>query len=111
VTLTLHASGLECLTQRISRMAIPQNLSIPVHADPLRYELPNLAKRLAAKGAVKIVAIGSSSTAGEGNIVPYPSRLEAMLRDKYQNPLIKVINLGIGGLGGAGGRGAHAGSH
>ncbi len=78
-------------------MADPQDLLIPVHADPLQYPLPHLAARLALQGAVKIVAIGSSSTAGEGGIVPYPSRLEAALRNKYGNPLIQVINQGIGG--------------
>ncbi|SRR5581483_5040805 len=76
-------------------MADPQNL-IPVHADAL-LPLPNLAKSLARKGKVKIVAIGSSSTAGEGGIVPYPSRLQDVLRQKYGNPLIEVINQGIGG--------------
>lgn len=78
-------------------MADPQDLLIPVHADPLQYPLPKLADRLAARGVVKIVAIGSSSTAGEGGIVPYPSRLETALRNKYGNPLIEVINQGIGG--------------
>lgn len=78
-------------------MADQQNLYIPVHADPLPYPLPRLAKCLARKGVVKIVAIGSSSTAGEGGIAPYPARLEATLRDRYQNPLIRVVNQGIGG--------------
>ncbi|WP_156927951.1 SGNH/GDSL hydrolase family protein [Bradyrhizobium sp. Tv2a-2] len=43
------------------------------------------------------MAIGSSSTAGEGNIVPYPYRLQDDLRKTYKNNLIEVIDLGIGG--------------
>ncbi|HLG80794.1 MAG TPA: SGNH/GDSL hydrolase family protein [Bradyrhizobium sp.] len=44
-----------------------------------------------------IVAIGSSSTAGEGGIKPYPAYLQDMLRQKYGNPQISVINKGVGG--------------
>ena len=78
-------------------MADQKNLYIPVHADALPYPLPNIARSLARKGKVKIVAVGSSSTAGEGGIAPYPSRLQDVLRQKYGNPLIDVINQGIGG--------------
>jgi hypothetical protein len=73
------------------------NLYIPVHADALQYPLPHLAKRLAGNGDVKIVAIGSSSTAGEGDIVPYPYRLEGALRNKYKDRMIDVVNRGISG--------------
>jgi hypothetical protein len=78
-------------------MADPQDLLIPVHADPLQYPLPHLAERLASKAAVKIVAIGSSSTAGEGGIAPYPERLQEMLRQMYPNSDINVINKGVSG--------------
>jgi hypothetical protein len=78
-------------------MSDQPNLYIPVHAEALPYPLPNIAKFLAKKGKVKIVAIGSSSTAGEGGIVPYPARLQDTLRQRYGNPLIEVVNLGIGG--------------
>ena len=78
-------------------MADPQDLLIPVHADPLQYPLPHFAERLALKGAVKIVAIGSSSTAGDGGIAPYPERLQEMLRQTYRNSQIDVINKGVGG--------------
>lgn len=79
------------------QMTDQPNLYIPVHADALQYPLPKLAQRLAGKGKTKIVTIGSSSTAGEGGIVPYPSRLQDRLREKFGNPLIDVINQGIGG--------------
>ena len=78
-------------------MADPQDLLIPVHADPLQYPLPHFAERLALKGAVKIVAIGSSSTAGDRGIAPYPERLQEMLRQTYRNSQIDVINKGVGG--------------
>lgn len=78
-------------------MTDPKNPLIPVHADPLQYPLPHLAERLAGKGVVKVVAIGSSSTAGEGGIKAYPEYLRDALRQKYDNPHIEVINEGIGG--------------
>jgi lysophospholipase L1-like esterase len=73
------------------------NRYIPSHADAFRYRLSNFANRLNGAGSIKIVAIGSSSTAGEGDIVPYTYRLEAALRAKYPNRMIDVLNRGIGG--------------
>jgi hypothetical protein len=70
------------------------NRFIPVHADPFIHPLPNFAKALAGSEVIKIVAIGSSSTAGEGNIVPYPARLETSLRAKYRDRVI-VLNRGV----------------
>jgi lysophospholipase L1-like esterase len=70
---------------------------IPVQPAPFEYDLPNLAEAIAAAGNVKIVALGSSTTAGEGGIVAYPCRLEAVLRDRYANPGIDVINRGVSG--------------
>jgi len=63
----------------------------------LKYPLPNFSAALRGKDPVKIVAIGSSSTAGREDVVPYPSRLEMYLRRKYANPRIDVINRGKGG--------------
>jgi hypothetical protein len=70
---------------------------IPVQAIPFEYGLPNLAQAIEASDTVKIVALGSSTTAGEGGIVAYPYRLETLLRDKYMSPRINVINRGVGG--------------
>jgi hypothetical protein len=50
---------------------------IPVQPAPLDFDLPKLAERLKGAGAVKIVALGSSTTAGRGDVVAYPYRLEA----------------------------------
>ncbi len=70
---------------------------IPVQPAPFEYDLPNLAEAIEAASRVKIVALGSSTTAGEGGIVAYPYRLEAFLRDSYANPRIDVLNRGVGG--------------
>jgi len=62
-----------------------------------KYPLPHLAQSLKSQRKVKIVAIGSSSTAGEGNIVPFPCRLELALRGQFHGRMIDVLNRGIGG--------------
>lgn len=67
------------------------------HPDAVRYELPHLAQALKSLRKIKIVAIGSSSTAGEGDIVPYPYRLELALRKRFPDRMIDVLNRGIGG--------------
>jgi hypothetical protein len=69
------------------------NRYIPAHADAFGHPLPNFTKRLVGGGSVKIVALGSSSTAGEGGIVPYPVRLEAAMQAKYGDRVI-VLNRG-----------------
>lgn len=68
------------------------------------HPLPNLARSLKQRNT-KIVAFGSSSTSGMLSVVPYPARLELMLRNEYgadgSNPfgkrMINVINRGVGG--------------
>ena len=52
------------------------------HADLFNFKhaLPHLTESLKKQRKIKIVAIGSSSTAGETDVVPYPSRLEMLLR-------------------------------
>lgn len=73
------------------------NPDIP--ARPRIFDLPlrHMAARLAERGPVKIVAIGSSSTEGEGDIVPYPQRLQALLRSNFKDIEIEVLNRGKGG--------------
>jgi GDSL-like lipase/acylhydrolase family protein len=66
--------------------------------------LPNLARSLKQRNT-KIVAFGSSSTSGMLSVVPYPARLELMLRsefgiqmiDGFGKRMINVINRGVGG--------------
>lgn len=65
--------------------------------------LPRLAARLAGSEPVRIVAIGSSSTAGAGATsreAAYPSRLEAALRERFPGRSITVVNRGINGQDG-----------
>ena len=71
-------------------------------ADQARFDAPlvRTARRLAAGTSVKIVAIGSSSTAGAGASSPaasYPSRLAAELRGGCRATTITVINRGVNG--------------
>jgi lysophospholipase L1-like esterase len=68
---------------------------IPYQRVPFEFCLPRFAAAL-DKGWVKIVAIGSSTTAGEGGIAPYPSRLLSLLRSRYGDKF-DVINRGVGG--------------
>jgi acyl-CoA thioesterase I len=66
--------------------------------------LKNLARSLKQRNT-KIVAFGSSSTSGRFAVVPYPARLELMLRNEYGSQgdfpfgkrMINVINRGVGG--------------
>jgi lysophospholipase L1-like esterase len=69
---------------------------IPVGPILFKHGLPHFARSL-IKGKPKIIAIGSSTTAGEGNIRPYPDRLLSLLQIQYPNAKITMINEGIGG--------------
>jgi hypothetical protein len=82
------------------------NCEIPAHHSPFDNALSHFSNRFNSDGPIKIVAIGSSSTAGEGGIAPYPCRLELALRDehswpdgadKFKKRMIDVINRGVGG--------------
>lgn len=70
---------------------------IPAELITLKYPLPRFAAALRGHDPVRIVAMGSSSTAGREDVVPYPARLEMYLRRKYNNPRIDVVNRGHGG--------------
>jgi hypothetical protein len=69
---------------------------IPVEPMPFEHGLTHFARSL-IRGRPKIVAIGSSTTAGEGNIKPYPERLLSFLQAEYPNAKITMVNQGIGG--------------
>lgn len=61
---------------------------------------PAFAAAVARGGEVRIVALGSSSTAGAGASFPwraYPGRLEARLRAALPGPVFTVMNRGAGG--------------
>ena len=64
-----------------------------------------VAARLRAGGTLTIVALGSSSTFGTGASQPentYPSRLAALLAQRFPELKVRVINRGVGGEEAAG---------
>ena len=69
---------------------------IPVVPIPFEHGLTHFAQGL-TRGQAKIVAIGSSTTAGEGNIKAYPERLLSFLQAEYPNVKITMVNKGISG--------------
>jgi lysophospholipase L1-like esterase len=69
---------------------------IPVEPIAFSHGLTHFARSLDS-GQAKIVAIGSSTTAGHGTIKAYPERLRAFLLEQYPNVTIAMANKGIGG--------------
>lgn len=69
------------------------------HPDIVRFDygLPHFAQALKHQRKIRLVAFGSSSTAGADSILPYPPRLEMLLRQRFFARMIDVINRGIGG--------------
>jgi lysophospholipase L1-like esterase len=68
--------------------------------DRLDYPLMRVSRHLGSDRAIKIVAIGSSSTAGAGASSPdatYPSRLEAELTEHFLWHDVTVLNRGVNG--------------
>ena len=68
-----------------------------VHLD---YSLNRVAQKILARQALAIVAIGSSSTYGEGASSPkmsYPSRLAVELQARFPDSRITVFNRGVNG--------------
>ena len=77
-------------------------VDFPSELVSLKYPLPHLMKALVGEAPVRIVAMGSSSTAGRADVVPYPHRLEMYLRvgfgdERFPNWKIDVLNRGRGG--------------
>jgi lysophospholipase L1-like esterase len=73
---------------------------VPTDLTRLDRPLARVALNQLAHEPLKIVAIGSSSTAGAGASSPaasYPSRLEADLRERFPSEQITVVNRGING--------------
>jgi lysophospholipase L1-like esterase len=64
------------------------------------FAFSNIAKKLSRNQPVTIVAIGSSSTAGAGASAQqnsYPGRLQALIREHFNNTAIRVLNRGVNG--------------
>ena len=82
--------------------AAPARPACVIPQDYSRFDLPlrQTQRQLAAGKPIKIVAIGSSSTAGAGASKPYnsyPSRLAAELSREFFDHEFKVINRGVNG--------------
>jgi acyl-CoA thioesterase-1 len=80
--------------------AKPVPCSAPADIARLARPLTRTARRLAAGEPVKIVAVGSSSTAGAGASSPaacYPSRLAEDLKQRFPGAEITVLNRGVNG--------------
>jgi acyl-CoA thioesterase-1 len=78
----------------------PAPCSAPADLVRLARPLTRVARRLAAGEPVKIVAVGSSSTAGAGASSPaacYPSRLAEELKQRFPAAAITVLNRGVNG--------------
>jgi lysophospholipase L1-like esterase len=72
----------------------------PANVAKLDAPLARFARRLADHEPIKIVAIGSSSTAGAGASTPdasYPSRLAIELKQQFPDRDITVLNRGVNG--------------
>ncbi|WOH63222.1 SGNH/GDSL hydrolase family protein [Bradyrhizobium sp. BWA-3-5] len=69
---------------------------LPDEVIGFKYPLRRLAAAL-RKEPVRIVAMGSSSTAGREDVVPYPHWMEMYLRRDTGNARIDVLNRGKGG--------------
>lgn len=72
-------------------------VEFPAAIVDLKHQLVRFRQVLAGQGPARIVAMGSSSTAGRADVVPYPYRIEMYLRQTYPNVRIDVLNRGIGG--------------
>jgi len=89
-------------TAKAAAPATPSSPPCVIPPDLARFDLPlrRTARQLAAGKPIKIVAIGSSSTAGAGASKPYnsyPSRLAAELAREFVDHEFKVINRGVNG--------------
>src|SRR5688500_14279777 len=88
-----------------SEPARAQTAAAPVCAAPAEFSrlgqsLQRVGKRLASGESIKIVAVGSSSTAGAGATSPtntYPAKLEADLRARFPGVGVTVVNRGVNG--------------
>ncbi|HEX5508058.1 MAG TPA: SGNH/GDSL hydrolase family protein [Pseudolabrys sp.] len=73
---------------------------VPLDLIRLENPLPRVSQQLAAGAPLKIVAIGSSSTAGAGassSAATYPSRLAVGLQKQFPRSKITVLNRGVSG--------------
>jgi len=82
----------------------PQVCDPHLNLFPFTYPLRHFSESVARGRRTRVVALGSSSTAGEPSapdwqvkIVPYPARLELALRRRHFGSMIDVLNRGLSG--------------
>jgi len=73
-----------------------ERAEIPFVPVPFEHGLTHFAQSL-TRGQAKIVAIGSSTTIGRGDIAAYPGRLLSFLQNQYPKANTAMVNKGIGG--------------
>ena len=98
--LTAAAPGAFGQPRRPDPPAVTPPCIIPPELAHFDLPLPRAARRMAAGQPLKIVAIGSSSTYGEGASSPawsYPSRLRLELAYRFPSLNIAVVNRGVNG--------------
>jgi len=78
---------------------MPDPRQCQTHLDDFKFQfpLPHFKEAVKQRRKIKVVALGSSSTAGADGVIPFPPRLEMLLRQHYFGRMIDVINRGIGG--------------
>jgi len=80
--------------------AAKPNCTAPYELTRLDYTLKRTSQKIAAAQPIKIVAIGSSSTAGAGASSPemsYPSRLQVELQALMPRVPVTAVNRGVNG--------------
>jgi acyl-CoA thioesterase-1 len=88
------------LPAQASAAELPKQCAVPPELVRLSNPLPRVSERLQRGEPVRIVAIGSSSTAGTGASswkASYPSQLQANLKAIFPHSAITVINRGLPG--------------
>jgi lysophospholipase L1-like esterase len=83
-----------------ARADLPAQCAVPAELLRLSHPLPQVSAKLQHGDPIRIVAIGSSSTAGTGASSPkatYPSQLRAELKSMFPRSSITVINRGVPG--------------
>ncbi|MGJ4956211.1 SGNH/GDSL hydrolase family protein [Bradyrhizobium sp. HKCCYLRH2015] len=78
-------------------MTATDSLEFPDVATSFTRPIRQFRQSLDAQRKTRIVALGSSSTAGTNGIVAFPARIEQSLRKTNFGCLIDVLNRGVGG--------------
>ncbi|HEX9465715.1 MAG TPA: SGNH/GDSL hydrolase family protein [Alphaproteobacteria bacterium] len=94
------AFGLAALPARSETLAAQSSCAVPHDLLRSTNKLPRVAKKLQRGEAIKVVAFGSSSTAGIGASSPkatYPSQFRAELQRLFPHSKITIVNKGVAG--------------